>query len=147
MNNKKISAKDYLEQLQELDTFINQEIERIRELKERSTSTGAIRYDQERVQTSPKNALEVQIVNYVALEEKLNSQIDKFVDSKEHIIEQIREIHNNTYIQILFKVYVQYKTLGEVADEIGKSYRYVIELHKKALNLFEEVHNDLHYFT
>ena len=145
--NKNLSAKAYLGQLQELDTFINQDIERLSDMKLGATSTGAIRYDKERVQTSPQNTLERQVCNYVTYEEMLNAKIDAFVDAKETIIEQIRGLHQNNYIQVLYKVYVQFKSLRTAAKEMKVSYSYVIELHQKALSCFEETYTNLSYLT
>ena len=53
MNNKKLTARQYLEQLQELDTNINQDLERLEDMKTNACSTGGIDYSAERVQTSP----------------------------------------------------------------------------------------------
>ncbi len=142
-----LSAEAYLKQIEELDLAINQEIERIADLKLAATSSGAIDYSKDRVQTSPVNALERQIINYVDLEDRLNQRIDRFVDAKEKVIAQIRELHNPMYIQILFKVYVQYKSLKQTAGEMGKAYQTILTNHEKALTAFEEVHENLQYFS
>lgn len=52
MNNKKLTARQYLTQLQELDTNINQDLERLEDMKTNACSTGGIDYSAERVQTS-----------------------------------------------------------------------------------------------
>lgn len=147
MNEKSLSAREYLGQLQELDTIIKQDTERLNEMKENATGVGAIRYDKERVQTSPRNALEESVCNRITYEQMLNEKISKFISAKEQIIEEIRGLHQNNYIQLLYKVYVQFKSLKEVSVEIDKSYPYVIELHKKALKMFEETYTNLSYLT
>lgn len=144
---KSLSARKYLEQLQEIDININQEIERLAEMKSSISCTGAIDYSKDRVQTSPVNALEKRVCNYVDFEERLNSHIDKFVDAKEQIISEIRGLHHKHYINILFKIYVQFKSIREAAGEMNLSYRYAIELHQKALKAFEDTHKNLHYIT
>ena len=50
---KTLSAREYLGQLQELDTNINQDLERLEDMKTNACSTGGIDYSAERVQTSP----------------------------------------------------------------------------------------------
>ena len=50
---KTLSAREYLGQLQELDTNINQDLERLDDMKTNACSTGGIDYSAERVQTSP----------------------------------------------------------------------------------------------
>lgn len=145
--NKGLSARCYLGQLQELDTKINQDIERLEEMKLQAGSTGAINYD-EKVQTSMKgDKLCNDVTRYVAFNEEINAEIDTFVDAKNQIIAEIRGLHNVNYIQLLFKVYVQFKPLKIAAAEMKKSYSYVIEIHKKALSEFEETYKNLSYLT
>lgn len=147
MNNKKLTAKQYLDQLRVIDTKINQKMEELADLMTAATSTGAIDYSKDRVQTSPQNAQENRICKYVDLDAEINREIDEFVDIKHRVTKEIQELNVDYYIKILFKVYVQYKTVKDAANEIGLSYQYVRDLHKKALKAFEELHTDLHYLT
>ena len=147
MNDKKLTAKQYLNQLRVIDTKINQKMEELADLMTAATSTGAIDYSKDRVQTSPQNAQENRICKYVDLDAEINREIDEFVDIKHRVTKEIQELNVDYYIKILFKVYVQYKTVKDAANEIGLSYQYVRDLHKKALEAFEELHTDLHYLT
>ena len=100
------------------------------------------------MQTSPSgDSLCKTVTNYVDFNEQINREIDKFSDAKEQIIRQIRGLHNARYSQVLFKVYVQFKSLKVASGEMGMSYQYVRNLHKAALTKFEETYNDLHYLT
>ena len=147
MNDKKLTAKQYLDQLRVINTKINQKMEELADLMTAATSTGAIDYSKDRVQTSPQNAQENRICKYVDLDAEINREIDEFVDIKHRVTKEIQELNVDYYIKILFKVYVQYKTVKDAANEIGLSYQYVRDLHKKALKAFEELHTDLHYLT
>ena len=147
MNDKKLTAKQYLDQLRVIDTKINQKMEELADLMTAATSTGAIDYSKDRVQTSPQNAQENRICKYVDLDAEINREIDEFVDIKHRVTKEIQELNVDYYIKILFKVYVQYKTVKDAANEIGLSYQYVRDLHKKALKAFEELHTHLHYLT
>lgn len=147
MNDKKLTAKQYLDQLRVIDTKINQKMEELADLMTAATSTGAIDYSKDRVQTSPQNAQENRICKYVDLDAEINREIDEFVDIKHRVTKEIQELNVDYYIKILFKVYVQYKTVKDAANEIGLSYQYVRDLHKKSLKAFEELHTDLHYLT
>lgn len=142
---RNLSAREYLEQLQEIDININQELERLEEMKSGAGGMGAIDYSKDRVQTSPVNAIEKRVCSYIDFEERLNRHIDQFVDAKERIIAEIRGLHNADYIQVLFRVYVQYKTLKTTAQEMKRSYNFVSGVHKKALEAFESTYDNLHY--
>lgn len=143
---KTLSAREYLGQLQELDTNINQDLERLDDMKTNACSTGGIDYSAERVQTSPSgDSLCKTVTNYVAFNDEINAEIDRFCDAKNLIIKQIRGLHNNYFNQILFKVYVQFKTVKQASKEMKKSYNYTVELHNKALAAFEETYKNLTY--
>ena len=116
-------------------------------MKLNAMSTGGIDYSKERVQTSAVgDRLCSDVVRYTELDAHINAQIDKFVDAKEQIIREIRELHQVDYIKVLYRVYVQQKNLKITAAEMKKSYRFVRDVHKKALAAFEEKHKNLTYF-
>ena len=115
-------------------------------MKADAYSTGGIDYSRERVQTSPVgDKLCSDVSRYIAFNEQINAEIDRFVDAKEQIIREIRELHNIYYVQILFKVYVQFKSLKAASQEMKRSYNFVLDVHKKALAAFEETHENLTY--
>ena len=141
---KKLSAREYLGQLEELDIKINQDLERLEEMKTDACNPGGIDYSRDRVQTSISgDKLGGQVTRYVTFNEYINAEIDRFADAKEQIISEIRGLHNRNYIQLLFKVYVQFKTLKVAADEMKMSYQYIRNVHKKALAAFEEMYADM----
>lgn len=138
-----MKAKEYLKQIEKLDKCIEQKQIEYDELRLRSTSSGGIQYG-ERVQTSPTgDSLERKVVNYVQLEEDINAMIDNFVDTKHKIIDEIQGLSNVNHIDVLFKKYVQYKTLEQIAVEMGYTYQYVRELHGYALQEFSKTYTNL----
>lgn len=145
---KKLTARQYLEQLQMIDIQINQDIERLSEMKESALCTGGIDYSRERVQTSPVgDKIGTDVTRYMTFNDEINAEIDRFVDAKEQIIKEIRGLHDKNFIQVLFKIYVQFKTVKAASQEMKKSYSYTVDLHKKALEAFEETYKNLHYLT
>ena len=113
-----LTARQYLEQLEELDTNINQNLELLSEMKQAAMNPGGIDYSKERVQTSLSgDKLGSDVTRYVTFDEKINAEIDRFVDAKNQIISEIRGLHVNNYIQVLFKVYVQFKSIRQAAKE------------------------------
>lgn len=142
-----MTAKEYLEQLEILNTVINQKIEELHELKTDSINVGAIDYSKDRVQGGKQgNPVQDAVSRFVDLENTINDEIDQYANSKHLLINQIQQLHNNNYIQILFKKYVQFKTLNKVSEEMNMSYDYIRELHKKALHAFSDMHANLEYF-
>ena len=80
-------------------------------------------------------------------EEQINKEIDEFFDAKNQIIREIRGLHDKRYIQVLTKIYVQFKSVKNAAQEMKLSYSYTIDLHKQALEAFENAYDNLHYLT
>lgn len=145
---KSLSAEKYLSQLEIIDMQINQDIERLEEMKADAMSTGGIDYSRDRVQTSKVgDRLCSDIARYTDFDEKINAEIDRFVDAKEQIIREIRELRDVNYIQVLYKVYVQFKTVKVAAQEMKKSYSHTVHLHNQALKAFEELHPNRYYLT
>ena len=135
-----MKAKEYLQQLQRLDTVINQKIKELGDLRSMSKSVGSIDYSKERVQTSPSGDAPFvkQIMRIIDLEEEINREIDKFVDKKHLIINQIQGLKNSDYISLLFKRYVEFKSLEQICVEMNFSYDYIKHLHGYALKDFED---------
>ena len=140
-----MKAKEYLQQLQRLDTVINQKIKELGDLRLKSKSTGAIDYSKERVQSSPSGDAPFvkPVLRMIELEQEINAEIDRFVDEKHEIINQIQALQNPKHIDILYKHYVEFKRLEIVAVEMNFTYQYIVELHGTALKEFQLTHENL----
>lgn len=135
-----MKAKEYLQQLQRLDTVINQKIKEVQDLRVQMQSGGGIDYSKERVQSSPSGDAPFvkPICKIIDLEAEINAEIDKFVDEKHKIINQIQGLKNSDYISLLFKRYVEFKSLERICVEMNFSYDYIKHLHGYALKEFED---------
>jgi hypothetical protein len=140
-----MKAKEYLHNLQRLDTLINQKIKELEDLRSTSTSIGSLDYSKDRVQSSPSgDAPFVKVIGrMIDLEEEINAEIDKFVDEKHDIINQIQQLQNPKHIEILYKHYVEFKRLEVISVEMGYTYQYIVELHGYALKEFQDTHENL----
>ena len=138
---KKLSAREYLKQLEVLDMQINDDIATLSDMKMNVCSAGGIDYSRDKVQTSPVgDKLCKDVVRYTMFDQHINEEIDQFVDAKKQIIKEIRGLRDKNMIQILTKVYVQFKTVKVASQEMKKSYSYTVELHNKALSAFEDTY-------
>lgn len=111
-----MNAKEYLQQVKMIDVQLDQDKDR----------------QSEATQTDKAK-------------EQISREIEKLTMIKNQIIHEIRQLHDADYIQVLFKKYVQYKTLTITAIEMKRSYNYVLNVHKKALAAFEEAHENLRF--
>lgn len=140
-----MKAKEYLQQLQRLDTMINQKIKELGDLRLMLQSVGGIDYSKERVQSSPSGDAPFvkSVLRMIELEQEINAEIDRFVDEKHEIINQIQALQNPKHIDILYKHYVEFKRLEIVAVEMNFTYQYIVELHGTALKEFQLTHENL----
>lgn len=140
-----MKAKEYLQQLQRLDTVINQKIKEVHDLRLQAQSGGGggggggLDYSKERVQSSPSGDAPFvkPICRIIDLEAEINAEIDRFVDEKHKIINQIQGLKNSDYISLLFKRYVEFKKFETIAVEMNFTYQYVLNMHGYALKEFE----------
>lgn len=134
-----MKAKEYLQQLQRLDTVINQKIKEVHDLRLQAQSGGGLDYSKERVQSSPSGDAPFvkPIRRIIDLEAEINAEIDRFVDEKHKIINQIQGLKNSDYISLLFKRYVEFKKFETIAVEMNFTYQYVLNMHGYALKEFE----------
>ena len=139
-----MNAKQYLEQLEVLDSRIQVNRELLQEKRLNAKGGGAIRYDKDPVQVSLVDSkVERQVVDIVSLEQTIEQEIKDYENAKQKVIEQIKGLDDAEYILILFKVYVQYKGVSEAADEMGRHYNTIKKKHKQALNEFEQKYKPL----
>lgn len=142
-----MNTQKYLHQVKILDTKIKQKQEQYKQLYESARSVSAIRYDKEPVQTSRTgDALEKSVIRYLELEEEIKNEIINFQETKQKIINEIHKLNDNRFINLLYKRYVEYKSLILIAKEMNYSYIHIKELHKNSLKAFEKKHHTQSYF-
>ncbi len=138
-----MTVKEYLLQLQVLDTKINQKLEESAQLRSLVQGRG-IAYDSEHVQTSAQNSQENAIIKYLDIEKRIDQMIDDYVKEKDTIINQIHELKDARFMKILFDHYVpdkngHVKSLEQISVDMNYNYTWTCELHGQALLAFAEV--------
>lgn len=145
---KGLSAKKYLGQLETIETMIKQDLLRLEEIKTGVMCAGGIDYSRDKIQTSGSgDRVGDMVIQYTELNEKINREIDSFIDAQQRIIQEIRELRENRFVDLLYRIYVQYMSVMTAAYEMGLSYSYAKQIHTDGLKLFEEIHEDLRYLT
>ena len=135
-----MDAKEYLQQLRQLDNYIRQNREILGELRQMASGIDSIDYSKQRVKTgaparSPAEdtAMKLHEISYT-----LRKEIAEYADLKRLIVGQIRNLESEVYSRVLYKRYVEYKPLETIAGEMGYSYTHLRHLHGWALKEFEK---------
>ena len=135
------TAKEYLSQLYRLDNLINIKQLELESLKSISTSI-SVNSDSERVQTSIKQDKIGDIVaKIIDLNNEINSDIDKLVDSKKEIMNLIDKVSCDDLRYILYLRYFHFKTWEKIAVDMNYSYQWVHKLHSRALREVDKLLN------
>lgn len=117
--------------------ILNQEeyIQRLRD----SLDVAGIRYDKERVQSSPEPDKFAKIFGQIfEEEEKLQQMKDNLALKMVEIINKIHQLEDSKHQNVLYIVYVDGKNLKKAAQAMCFSYDYVKEIHIAALQAFEK---------
>lgn len=131
------NPKEYLRQLRRLEVCIEQRQEELNRLRE-LIGCNAIDYG-ERVQTSPSaDSIPNEVIRRAELEADISRKIERFLQLKHKIINEIQSLDNAVYVKILYMRYVEYKSLDEIAEKMNYSYRQVLRLHGTALKEFRK---------
>lgn len=127
--------KNFLMQIKLLDVKIKQKKEEYESLKELTQSVGGLDYSKDRVQTgfTSSDTLSNSIIRYIELEDEIKNDICELVELRHQVINMIHSLGNEQYIEILYKRYLEYKSLELISVELGLSYDYVRHLHGEAL--------------
>ena len=130
-----MTAKEYLQQVKEMDTTVKNKMVELYQLRCLATSITAPP-DREAVQTSGISDKVGNIgAKIVDLQNEIMGQIDEYIQIKQEcidIIERVRPLNDLQY-NILHKKYVGNQTLREIAEEECYSYDYIRESHGEAL--------------
>ena len=103
----------------------------------------AIRYDKDKVQTSPIGDRMVEIVARIdETADKLKAEIERLQELESdaiHLLINLKEEHE----RVLTLHYIEDKGLMEVAEIMGYSERYIFELRSKALTELDSLIQDM----
>ncbi len=128
-----VQAKSYLKEIEKADKIIKNKVTELEQLRELSTSI-TVNSNSDVVQTSGNNdKIGAMIVKIVEKENELKSALDALLQAKQERIAIIERLNDSTEYDILHKKYIQYKTLNEVAKEMGYSYVWICQIHNSAL--------------
>ncbi len=131
-----MTPKEYLKQIEVLENQVKHLCFELEAAENTISQIRAIRYDSVKVQngTRPHEAsFEKEIDHVVELKNKLIAKIAETNEKRHEIISVLNEVPNVIYSNLLFKLFVEHKTLERAAKELGFSYDYTIELQRKAL--------------
>jgi len=136
-----MTVKQYLNKLIILKQKANQKKQELKHLKQESLAVGSLGNHFEKVQTSfgrTGSRTERHAIRITDLEDAVNESILTYLEERDGIVDQIHELDNSSYIDVLHKRYVEnIRSFEDIACDMGYSYQYILNIHAEALRAFE----------
>lgn len=128
-----MTAKEYLNQAFYLDRRINSKLDMLATLKEMATKTTVVMQDDVVSHTKNVHALEDAVSKIVDMQNEINMEIDRLVDTKQEILRTIQEVQKPDYQMLLELRYICFRSWEEIADRLCCTVSNVYKMHTKAL--------------
>lgn len=132
-----MTAKEYLRQLWHLDRRINIRLQELERLKA-DIGIRQMPNNPDRVTGSgcPQDPVSDTVIRIHDMEERLDAQVDKYINLKAKIVEQIDGMENQMYQDILKCRYVLMQNWEQVALTMKYTERQCYRIHGRALQEF-----------
>ena len=132
--------KEYLSKVRYIDNEIDAKEEIKSQMRKRLTSVKATQYREIDVQGGVRKTNEDRILEYIEYSENINELIDKLINLKMTVVEQIEQIDDGLYRTILTERYVNNRKWDDVAEILGyEDTRPLFRIHNDALREFGKV--------
>ena len=139
-----MTAKQYLRQIEKATATIEAYARRREELEARAQGIGAIRYDKDRVQTSPRDTLPDAVIKLIELDARYMAAILNEQLFKADAMRRIAALKNPKHIKVLELRYVDCLTWEAVAEAMGyKEVSSAPRTEKRALIEFARANRDI----
>lgn len=137
-----MTAKEYLNQVRNLESKMKILKEEIDTLREMVVSTGAIQQGERVLSSGTQDKMAEKICKINEKECEWNDLMREFALARANVIINIQKLNNPEYEQILYKRYCQSKKWEEIALEMNYTYQWVCKLHGRALLELDKVLNN-----
>lgn len=137
-----MTAKEYLNQVRNLESKMKILKEEIDTLREMVVSTGAIQQGERVLSSGTQDKMAETICKINEKECEWNDLMREFALARANVIINIQKLNNPEYEQILYKRYCQSKKWEEIALEMNYTYQWVCKLHGRALLELDKILNN-----
>lgn len=133
-------AKEYLNKVRYIDNEIDAKEEIKARMRERLVNIKATQHREIDVQGGKRKTNEDRILDYIEYAEQINELIDKLINLKMTVVEQIEQIDDGLYRTILTERYVNNRKWDDVAEILGyEDTRPLFRIHNDALREFGKI--------
>lgn len=136
MTENQAKAENYLIQIRSVEKNIKSKLNELEALRYKASGAGAIRYDKDRVQTSPGDYITMAIADIVEIEKQINEDVASIEDMKGRAYAIVRQMEAPEYRALIEWFYLNGVSMTETADRMHMSERAAYYLKDDALDAF-----------
>lgn len=137
---KKNEAQAFLARVEMIDALVQNKLIEQRQWKDLALSITA-NMEGERVQSSSTTTskMEDAIIKCIMVEEEIASAVERLIAEKKRVVSTIERLYSPTEYRVLHMRYIQYISLSDIADKMGKDYTWATTTHGRALKHVQEL--------
>lgn len=139
---KESPAKKYLNRIRLYDARIENGLQELSALEEMVTRITPVLKQDVVSSSGNQDKLGDTVAKIADLREKINRDVDAFVDLKREALAMLKKVAKPEYYDILHKRYFEYQSLEQIAVSMHYTYRWIRRLHDRALNEFLKIMNE-----
>lgn len=137
-----MTAKEYLLQVRKTKFNAENKQKQYERIRQSITYLEGLRYDKDRVQTSPRDALSEMMAELIDSESEVLQSLKEYNDIFNDCIDKINGLSKEEYVEILTRRYIcddrDERRFENISVAMGYSYYRTCHLHGEALQEFEE---------
>ena len=127
-----MNIKEWLKELKDLDTLIFEKRQEMLRMWEAVTYSG-VSYGERVQSTRNLNKRSDMICDIIDLEREIKGLENELKEKQAILMAQASTLENETQVKIIKLRYVDFKGWLDIAEELGKSKRWCLKLHKDAI--------------
>lgn len=137
---KKNKAQAFLSRVEMIDTLVENKLIEHRQWKDLARSITA-NMDGERVKSGSASTskMEDAVVRCIMVEEEIASAVEMLIAEKKRVLQVIERLYSPTEYRLLHMRYIQYISLADIADRLGREYTWVTTVHGRAVKHVQEI--------
>ena len=129
-------AESYLRQIQEVERVLNNKRDELEALRYKASGAGAIRYDKDRVQTSPQDYLAMAMADIIEIEKQIEEDEASIENIKGQAYTIVRQMEQPDHRAIIEWLYLNGLSMSDTAARMSMSERNAYYLKDDALECF-----------
>lgn len=136
MSENQSKAHVYLQRIREVERKIKDKQDELEALRYKASGAGAIRYDKDKVQTSPDDYLSMAIIDIVEIEKQIQEDEDSIETMKGEAYQITRTLSEPSHRAVIEWYYLNGVSMMDAADKMAVSERNIYNLRNDALEAF-----------